>query len=90
MGKPAGSGGTTPPKGFTRISQAKPVQPVVDFEATDPSHIRAGMRVEHQRFGTGTVVSLEGRTPDIKATIDFGVQGNKQLLLKFAKLRVVE
>lgn len=86
--KPPG-GGTTPPKGFTRITQAKPVQSSADFEATDPSLIAAGMRVEHQRFGNGTVVTLEGRSPDIKATIDFEGHGSKQLLLKFAKLRVI-
>jgi DNA helicase-2/ATP-dependent DNA helicase PcrA len=78
------------PKGFTKLSNARPLQSAADFEASDPSHIVVGMQVEHQRFGTGKVVSLEGRSPEIKATIDFPGQGQKQLLLKFAKLRIVQ
>ncbi|MBK7681025.1 MAG: hypothetical protein IPJ26_00370 [Bacteroidetes bacterium] len=49
-----------------------------------------GVFVEHQRFGKGQVIALEGRVPENKATILFEGQGQKQLLLKFAKLRVIE
>ena len=47
------------------------------------------MEVEHERFGYGKVINLEGKSPDIKATIFFKEIGQKQLLLKFAKLRIV-
>ena len=47
------------------------------------------MTVEHERFGKGKVVKLEGRAPDIKATVFFPSSGQKQLLLRFAKLKVI-
>ena len=53
--------------------------------------IRVGIRVEHPRFGIGEVTTLEGAESNIKATVQFpSPHGRKQLLLKFAKLRVVE
>ncbi len=54
-------------------------------EAADPSKIFVGTKVEHQRFGTGMVEFLEGD----KATVNFTQHGKKQLLLKFAKLKIV-
>ncbi|MFM8951170.1 MAG: hypothetical protein ACKOKB_10405, partial [Bacteroidota bacterium] len=60
------------------------------FEADDSSTIQEGMEVEHQKFGTGKVVRVEGVYPDSKATVNFPVHGNKQLLLKFAKLRILK
>ncbi|PID93021.1 MAG: ATP-dependent DNA helicase [Bacteroidetes bacterium] len=59
-----------------------------DFSASDPSLIEAGMKVEHPRFGIGTVKLLEGQGSNTKATVEFPI-GKKQLLLKFAKLRVL-
>ena len=64
-------------------------QPPRDFTPSDPSQVRVGIRVEHPRFGIGKVIALEGADVNIKATVDFPI-GKKQLLLKFAKLRVVE
>ncbi len=78
------------PQGFKKINVAQPAPPVSDFIADDPSKITTGVFVEHQRFGRGQVISIEGRSPDHKATILFDGQGQKQLLLKFAKLKVVE
>ncbi len=63
--------------------------PTEGFAPSDTSGLQVGMEVEHERFGFGKVVSLEGNKPDIKATIFFKELGQKQLLLKFAKLRVV-
>jgi DNA helicase-2/ATP-dependent DNA helicase PcrA len=51
--------------------------------------IQVGMNVEHARFGTGKVISMEGTGPNKKATIYFQNIGQKQLLLKFAKLRIL-
>lgn len=80
------------PQGFRKVSQAQPkaTQSDMDFIAADPSQIQVGLTVEHQRFGRGQVLKVEGRSPETKATILFEGQGEKQLLLKFAKLRIVE
>jgi len=51
--------------------------------------ISEGSRIEHQRFGIGTVIRVEGTGENAKATVDFVNTGRKQLLLKFAKLRVL-
>lgn len=51
--------------------------------------IQEGMDVIHDKFGKGTIMKLEGDAPNIKATVFFQGAGNKQLLLKFAKLRIV-
>lgn len=63
--------------------------PTAGFAPSDTSSLQVGMEVEHERFGFGKVVSLEGNRPDMKATIFFKELGQKQLLLKFAKLRIV-
>lgn len=58
------------------------------FQGDDPLQIQSGMVVEHQRFGEGKVIKIEGKMPDLKATIFFQGSGQKQLLLKFAKLKI--
>ena len=47
------------------------------------------MEVEHPRFGRGKVIGKEGMPPNVKATVFFKNHGQKQLLLKFAKLNIV-
>jgi len=64
--------------------------PTAGFVPSDTSTLQVGMEVEHERFGFGKVINLEGNKPDLKATIFFKELGQKQLLLKFAKLRIVE
>ncbi len=60
-------------------------------QATSPlSKLKAGMIVEHERFGRGEIINIEGYHPNSKATVHFISSGQKQLLLKFAKLRVVQ
>ncbi|MDB5136120.1 MAG: family ATPase [Mucilaginibacter sp.] len=68
---------------------AKAHIPSAGFAPSDTSGIQVGMEVEHERFGFGKVISLEGNKPDVKATIFFKEIGQKQLLLKFAKLRII-
>jgi len=63
--------------------------PPKDFTPSDPGMIKVGTKVEHPRFGIGEVHALEGAESNIKATVLFPI-GTKQLLLKFAKLRVVD
>lgn len=61
-----------------------------DFAPSDTSNLQAGMQVEHERFGFGKVLQVEGAPGEKKATIFFKELGQKQLLLKFAKLRILE
>lgn len=62
----------------------------VDFLPDNPKDIREGMNVMHVKFGVGKVVKIEGNFPDNKATVNFQGQGDKQLLLKYARLKIVE
>ena len=52
--------------------------------------LQEGMKIEHQRFGRGTVLKIEGTGENTKATVEFVHSGTKQLLLKFAKFAVVD
>lgn len=64
--------------------------PTAGFTPNAANEFQNGMDVEHEKFGFGKIVNLEGSLPDIKATVFFQGLGNKQLLLKFAKLRIVK
>jgi len=59
-----------------------------EINPSDLSDLKVGYNVKHERFGKGKVVGLEG-APPIKATVFFPQVGNKQLLLKFAKLEIL-
>jgi DNA helicase-2/ATP-dependent DNA helicase PcrA len=78
-----------PPPQKTTAMLAKAHVPSANFAPSDTSNLQVGMEVEHERFGFGKVISLEGNKPDIKATIFFKEIGQKQLLLKFAKLSIL-
>lgn len=60
-----------------------------DFAASDPDLLREGQRVEHQLFGIGTIICIEGMGANKKAAVDFDNVGRKQLMLKFAKLKIL-
>ncbi len=78
-------------KNMLKISKAGQVNatPSSDFEPDDPALIQAGMDVEHQRFGIGKVIHVEGSGSQRKAIVFFGqIQEEKKLLLKFAKLKI--
>lgn len=64
--------------------------PSADFKPSDTSNLQVGMEVEHERFGFGKVLTIEGKSPNMKATVFFKELGQKQLLLKYAKLRIVQ
>ena len=72
---------------FKRLHQAVAPRPM----ASDPSasDLREGCTIEHQRFGVGTVVRIEGTGENTKLTVDFRNVGTKQLLLKFAKFKII-
>lgn len=61
----------------------------IPFEASDTSGLLTGMKVEHPKFGMGKVVSVDGSGPNKKATVFFSKIGNKNLLLRFAKLKIL-
>jgi len=73
-----------------RIQISKSVLPSGSqpFQGDNPETIIAGMMVEHERFGRGKVLSVEGKLPDLKAKVFFPNAGEKNLLLKFAKLKI--
>jgi len=82
-----------------KVDPMKPRPNMVKMENTEssqnavdinPSEIMVGMEVEHPRFGKGKVISKEGVMPNVKATVFFKQHGQKQLLLKFAKLKEIK
>ena len=76
---------------FKPLIQAAAPRPQAAPAAPQPSAsgLREGAVIEHQRFGIGTIVRLEGSGDNEKATVDFRNAGTKQLLLKFARFKVV-
>jgi len=62
--------------------------PPADFKASDTSQLASGVKVEHQKFGYGTVKIIDNSGSDRKAVIDFEELGEKTLILSFAKLRI--
>jgi DNA helicase-2/ATP-dependent DNA helicase PcrA len=56
------------------------------FVPSDPGAFAEGDSVQHERFGKGRIVSIEGQAPNTTATVEFEVEGRKKLLLRFAKL----
>lgn len=83
------TGSTVAPSSATAPSSSSVTSSSGGSMATS-GELKEGMRVEHQRFGKGTVMHLEGKGPDRKATIAFDDNGTKQLLLKFARLQISE
>ncbi|NNF74726.1 MAG: UvrD-helicase domain-containing protein [Flavobacteriaceae bacterium] len=67
----------------------KPVKQVKDQSITSTTELRIGQQVNHQRFGKGVVTKIEGKGADLKAEIKFDHAGIKRLLLRFAKLEIL-
>jgi len=61
-----------------------------NFKADSPEKIQSGMNIEHAQFGNGKVIKLEGDLNNKKAIIFFPKFGEKKLLLRFARLRIIE
>lgn len=85
-----------PPKEKPTYTVAKPVNKVVEhvptpgFAPSDTSKLSAGQKIEHQRFGFGDVMKVEGSAHNPVATIQFEHNGEKKIMLNYAKLRIVE
>jgi DNA helicase-2/ATP-dependent DNA helicase PcrA len=63
--------------------------PSENFKADDPATMEAGMEVEHQKFGFGRILRLEGNPNNRIATIVFEKAGEKKIMLNYAKLQIV-
>ncbi|MCC6599513.1 MAG: UvrD-helicase domain-containing protein [Crocinitomicaceae bacterium] len=78
-----------PPKNFKKVAAANNPQISGTSVCNNSEEITVGTEVTHEKFGRGKVLTIEGASPDLKATIFFPSSGQKQLLLKFAKLKVL-
>lgn len=76
-----------PPKAPAKVVEHVPS---ADFQPSDTSALQAGQRVEHQKFGFGEVVKMEGAAHNPIATIRFDQNGEKKIMLNYAKLRIVQ
>ena len=78
----------TPPGGnFKSVNRAVPPRPMAS--APNVGDLHEGSTIEHQRFGIGKVIKIEGTGENTKATVEFRNTGTKQLLLKFAKFNII-
>ena len=73
---------------FKRVYNAVAPRKMADEPAV--GDLREGCTIEHQRFGIGTVNRIEGTGENTKATVEFRNAGTKQLLLKFAKFKIIK
>jgi DNA helicase-2/ATP-dependent DNA helicase PcrA len=71
-------------------SQTKEHIPSPDFKASDTRNLQVGQKVEHQKFGFGEVMKMEGAAHNPIATVKFEHNGEKKIMLNYAKLRIVE
>jgi DNA helicase-2/ATP-dependent DNA helicase PcrA len=75
----------TPPR-----PQTKEHVPSPDFVASDTSNLQVGQKIEHQKFGFGEVIKMEGAAHNPIATVRFELNGEKKIMLNYARLRIVE
>ena len=85
---------TRRPEGFKSVRAVNAVHRIMGDTASSSSVASAGSlsegcRIEHQRFGIGKVLKIEGTGENTKATVEFQNAGTKQLLLKFAKFTIL-
>ncbi len=77
-------GESKPPAGFKKVAKKKHATSQNQFD-----EFSVGMNVEHNRFGKGKLIGLEGSSDNRKATVLFDNEGQKQLLLKYARLKII-
>lgn len=70
--------------------QTKEHIPSPDFKASDTSNLQVGQKVEHHKFGFGEVIKMEGAAHNPIATVKFDLNGEKKIMLNYAKLRILE
>jgi len=93
----AGNSNVPAPKSKPGYMPSQPIAPKVrdhvpsaNFVASDTSNLKVGEEVEHQKFGFGTVTGVEGSAHNPIAIINFKLNGEKKIMLNYAKLRIVE
>lgn len=77
----------------TQLKKLRKIQSTSQNDSDSKEHVidlAVGTKVEHQRFGKGIVTLIEGAGNDKKATIKFNGTGDKKLLLRFAKLKIID
>jgi DNA helicase-2/ATP-dependent DNA helicase PcrA len=72
------------------VSKVVEHKPSADFAASDTTGLQVGQKVEHQKFGFGEVLKMEGSAHNPIATVHFDLNGEKKIMLNYAKLRIVE
>jgi DNA helicase-2/ATP-dependent DNA helicase PcrA len=75
---------------ITQRPQTKEHVPSADFAASDTTNLQTGQKVEHQKFGFGEVLKMEGAAHNPIATVKFELNGEKKIMLNYAKLRIIE
>ena len=83
-------GGTSSSAGSSSHSAGSSSSTSLGSSSAGSGRLVEGAKIEHQRFGVGTVLKLEGSGENAKATVQFVNSGTKQLLLKFAKFTIIE
>jgi DNA helicase II / ATP-dependent DNA helicase PcrA len=80
------------PSYMTPAAKPKAVEhtPSTDFVPSDTSGLQAGMKIEHPKFGFGKVMKMEGAAHNPIATIQFDLNGEKKIMLNYARVRIVE
>lgn len=78
-----------PKKNLVSISKKSNTSPLILADTEVMKSLKPEMQIEHEKFGVGKVLKIEGTFPDLKATIHFGNSGQKMLLLKFARLKII-
>jgi DNA helicase-2/ATP-dependent DNA helicase PcrA len=78
-----------PGPGFTSVQKTHSTREETHFDASDTATLQTGMQVEHPNFGLGKVIAVEGNGANMKATVYFNGVGKKNLLLRFAKLKII-
>jgi DNA helicase II / ATP-dependent DNA helicase PcrA len=74
----------------TPVIKIKEHVPSADFAPSDTSNLQTGQKIEHQKFGFGEVIKMEGAAHNPVATVKFEHNGEKKIMLNYAKLRIVD
>jgi len=88
--KPQSTKTTVTPYLVPQRPQIKEHVPSADFVPSDTTNLQAGQKVEHQKFGFGEVLKMEGAAHNPIATVKFELNGEKKIMLNYAKLRILD
>jgi DNA helicase-2/ATP-dependent DNA helicase PcrA len=86
--RPLSNNFTKPVKNLKKIENQQP-KATINSSPIDTTNLNVGDHVLHERFGKGKIIELNGAFPNTKATVFFPSAGQKQLLLRFAKLQLI-